>query len=69
VSLGTLQAALVDYRGLRQYLIGEGGLVGICLTDFDKVFGNPSDRNSNLGFMLQELVKLGALDKMPAGLK
>jgi hypothetical protein len=69
VSLSTLQAALVDYRGLRQYLIGEGGLVGICLTDFDRVFGNPSDRNSNLGFLLQELVKLGALDKIPAGLK
>jgi hypothetical protein len=69
LSLGTLQAALVDYKDLQQYLISQGGLVGICLTDFDKIFGNPSDRNSNLGFMLQELVKLGGLDKLPAGLK
>jgi hypothetical protein len=67
--LGKFHAAFLNYHELKHYLLAEGGLVGICLTDFEKLFGNPTDRNSNLGMLFQELVKLGALDKMPAGLK
>jgi uncharacterized membrane protein len=67
--LGDFYVAYRGYQELQDYLIAQGGLVGICLTDFGKLFGHPNDRNSNLGMLFQELFKLGALDKMPAGLK
>jgi hypothetical protein len=67
--LSTLHAALVDHNELKHYLIGEGGLVGICLTDFEKMFGSPTDRNSEIGMLFQEFVSTGILKSMPAGLK
>jgi hypothetical protein len=63
-------AAERDLQELRDYLIGEGGLVGICLTDSEsKILGRPSDRTSDLAMLLREFVSMGVLDKMPSGLK
>jgi hypothetical protein len=61
-------AAKRDFQELKDYLIGEGGLVGICLTDSDKILGHPNDRGSDLALLLREFVSLGVLDKLPKGL-
>jgi hypothetical protein len=64
-----IHAALRDYHGIKEYLLQQGGLVGICMTDTEKVFGNPNDRLSDFAMLLREFVALGVLDKMPANLK
>jgi hypothetical protein len=65
-----LHAALRDYFGLKDYLIGEGGLVGICLNDgMERTFDHPTDRGSDFAMMLHEFVKMGVLDKIPAELR
>jgi hypothetical protein len=62
-------AANRDFQELKDYLIREGGLVGICLTDSEKILGHPKDRTSDLAMLLREFVSLGVLDRMPDGLK
>jgi hypothetical protein len=62
-------AANREYQELKDYVIREGGLVGICLTDSEKILGHPDDRTSDLAMLLREFVSLGALDRMPDGLK
>lgn len=62
-------AANRDYQELRDYLIGQGGLVGICLTDTGKVLGHHADRGSDLSILFGELVSLGIINAKPAGLK
>lgn len=62
-------AANRDYQDLKDYLIGQGGLVGICLTHPEKILGHHRDRNSDLALLLREFVSTGVLDAMPAGLK
>lgn len=65
LALVEAHAADVDHQELKDYLIGQGGLVGICLTDSAKVLGHPTDRSSDLAILLREFVSLGVLDKMP----
>jgi hypothetical protein len=60
-----LHAAIRDYQELKDYLIGQGGFVGICLTDTEKVFGHPADRASDFAMLLREFVSLGVLNAMP----
>jgi hypothetical protein len=62
------QAANLDYQELKTYLISEGGVVGICLSNSEKILGSPTDRTGDLAFLLREFVSLGVLDKMPPGL-
>jgi hypothetical protein len=71
MALGLVQAhnANVKYQELKNYLIGEGGCIGICLTDTEKVLDDPKDRSSDLAQLLRELVTLGVLSTMPASLK
>ncbi len=70
MAAGLVEAHLAnrDFLELKDYLIGEGGLVGICLTDTERVLGHPNDRVSDLAILLRELVAVGALDKLPVGL-
>jgi hypothetical protein len=62
-------AANLAFQELKDYLIGQGGLVGICLTDTAKILGHPTDRTSDFAMLLREFVSLGVLEKMPVGLK
>jgi hypothetical protein len=62
-------AGACEHQELRDYFISQGGLVGICLTDLEKVIGHPRDRNSDLAILLKEFVAMGVLDKMPTGLR
>jgi hypothetical protein len=61
-------AANSAFQELKDYLIAQGGLVGICLTDTAKIFGHANDRTSDFAIMLREFVTLGALSKMPEGI-
>jgi uncharacterized membrane protein len=61
-------AANLEYHELKDYLIHEGGLVGICLTDSEKILGHPKDRTSDFAMLLREFVAMGVLDKMPKSL-
>jgi hypothetical protein len=63
-----LHASLRDYQDLKDYLIAQGGLVGICLTDTERVFGHPNDRTSDFAMLLREFIALGVLDRMPKSL-
>jgi hypothetical protein len=61
-------AAMLQFLELKDYLIGEGGLVGICLSHPEKILGHPRDRTSDLAMLLREFVAMGVLDKMPKSL-
>jgi hypothetical protein len=61
-------AADLELQELKDYLLGQGGLVGICLTDSKKILGHPKDRGGDLATLLREFVAMGVLDKMPKSL-
>jgi uncharacterized membrane protein len=61
-------AASAEHQELKEFLIGQGGLVGICLTRPEKILGHHKDRNSDLAMLLREFVAMGVLDKMPKSL-
>lgn len=64
-----LHAAISDFEELKDYLISQGGFVGICLTDTEKLFGRTNDRTSNFSMLLREFVQMKHLKEMPKGLK
>ncbi len=70
MATGLVQAhtANQEFQELKDYLIGQGGLVGICLTRPDKILGHPKDRTSDLALLLREFVAMGVLDKLPKSL-
>jgi hypothetical protein len=61
-------AANSAFQELKDYLIAQGGLVGLCLTDTTTIFGHANDRTSDFAILLREFVSLGALGKMPEGI-
>jgi hypothetical protein len=66
--LAEAAAVLPEFIELKDYLLQQGGVVGICLTRPEKLLGSPTDRASDLAMLLREFVGLGVLDRMPSGL-
>jgi len=62
-------AGATEYQELEDYLIGEGGCVGVCMSNHSKILGHPRDRAGVVATLLREFVALGVLDKMPASLR
>jgi hypothetical protein len=69
-ALAEAQAAHLEYHNLRTDLrANDIGFFGICNMNFYELLGGPTDKASHLTDIFREAMKLGLLNKIPAGLR